>query len=230
MKNTLLLFLACSFLVGCSSTKQDSELSDNQKTTLAQFTSAVTIALQTMDAKTIFNRGNRSMPKAVADEVKNCDYKPDRDGSGRLVGNKVGGAFCPIRAEWWVRSNGASSATIDLSYRSENDEFTQLLPVALLTLDGTRSSLPFGGRYQTTTQYRGTARDTSDDVVSFEITIKSMTDSAEGFMTLSDYSYTIKVNFNGFTAEGKIIDYNKFTLNGAEISRSDFENFFFILK
>jgi hypothetical protein len=230
MKNTLLLFLACSFLIGCKSTEQDSKLSDNQKASLTQFTNVVTTALQTMDAKTIFNRGSRSMPKAVADEVKNCDSKPIRDGSGRLMGNTVGGALCPIRAQWVYRSSGATSSTIDLSYRSQDEDFTQLLPVTVLTFDGTRTSIPFGGRYQTTTQYRGTARDTSDDVVSFTVTIQTMTDAAEGFMTLSDYSYTINVRFNDFTAEGKIIDYNKFALNGSEISRSDFENFFFILK
>lgn len=230
MKNILLIMISCLFFVGCKSVEPETNLTDAQRNYLTQFASAAGTALQAMDANSIYNRSGKSMPKAIADEVRNCVKTPNRDGSGRLLGVTVNGALCPIRAQWIMRPNGKTTSSIDLSYRSQDDDFTQLLPVTILTLDGSRSTVPAGSQYHTTVTYRGSARDTSDDTVSFDATIDTYSSSAEGALSLPNYTYTIRVTFRDFSAEGKIVDNSKFYLNSVEISRNEFENLFFILK
>ncbi len=229
MKNILLLILACTFLGGCKSEEQDSKLTAAQQNALAQFSYSTITAFQTMDVTAIYNRTSRSLPKAVADEIRNCVRTPQRDGTGRQLGVTVNGAQCPIRAQWVSRPSGSSSSTLDLSYQAD-DEFMRILPIALMTLDGNRSTIPFGAKYKTTVVYRGSARDVTDDVVNFDVNIDKYSTSNQGVLTLDESVYTIKVSFRDFTVNGRVVNNQSFYLNNTEIDRADFEKLFFILK
>ncbi len=170
------------------------------------------------------------MPKAVADEVKDCDKKPLRDSAGRLVGVTMGGALCPIRSQWVTRTSDSGNGSTDLSYRAQDDKFTQILPVVIMTLDGRRTTVPFGGQYKTTLTYRGSARDSSEDVVSFEVIQERFSSQPGGFFNAREMNYFIKISFRDFSAEGRIVDNESFTLNGDEITRDEFDKLFFVLK
>lgn len=216
-------------LSSCNSADEKKELSNNQIESVKQFNSMISTALLAVDASGLYDKSGKTFPKAVADEIKDCDKRLQRDSSGRIIGSNISGADCPIRARWFIQERNTTSS-IELSYRSQDDQFKQILPIELLTLNGTRRIERFGAGQKVSVQYKGRARDTSEEVVEFSVVSEKYINSNDLDAESSRSTYYVSVSFGDFKAEGRIENESNFFINNKEVASFEFDQAFFILK
>lgn len=232
MKNTALILLLGFAILGCDNMEKKAigPLSYTETQALSGYSSSIESALLAIDGAELFERGDSKLSKSASDWLQSCDYSPTYDSRNRINGRTVGGAMCPIRAEWKELADGNNGIRITIAYTLIDLSFGDIIPVTRLTIKGTRTSDIEDGKIVSMVNYTGTSRDLNDDVGTFTA-VRSEIDITNGLsIKPMPYKYDLSVKLRDFSFKGNSVQDGGTFVNGSKISADEFQTLFFVLK
>lgn len=232
MKNTVLIMLLGFAILGCDNMEKEAigPLSYTETKALSDYSSSIESALLAIDGGELFERGDAKLSKSASDWLQSCDYAPTYDSRNRINGRTVGGAMCPIRAEWKELADGNNGVRVTIAYTLINLSFGDVIPVTRLTVSGTRSSDIEDGKIISKANFNGNSRDMNGDPGSFTA-IRSETDVTNGLaIKPMPYRYDLSVKLRDFSFKGNSVQDGGTFVNGSKISADEFQTLFFVLK